>query len=306
MNMKNKTNKTKIISLNLIVAGFGFLLALNIAIAHINPGYASALSGKIDSLISAINKDNVTLISGISPVLTQGGVKGINLKKVEESTKKKVEGATQEGEEAAPAKPQKPAAAPTKEAKKKKAPVKIDPQVLQKAFEYFNLSLLDRDVILIGQQDKVVLGNKTIDKPYISKSFRDNPFDEVQEVDIKTGLTLKQAPEPPFYPPPGGSTITVTGEQFKDYVENLKLNGVIVVKDKFYALIRSGNKSFYKTKGDSYKEKFTVNVDDITLDAVVISDEFGNKGILDFNYRRGYQVQPIEDAVFITNLGVGE
>jgi hypothetical protein len=302
--MKKEKRKKSFISFNLVLVVFGLLMMINIAMAYISPGYASSISNSVDSVISTLTHGRTILIDGPNAALTQGGVKGINIKKVGEDTKKKVEGATGEGEKEAAPKATKATPAKPEAKKKKKTPPKIDPKTLELAFSYFNMSLLNRDVIQIGQSDKLVLGENSIERPYVSKSFRDNPFDEVQEIDINPQLSLKKLPEPPFYPPPGSSTISITGEEFKSYVETLKLNGVIAVNDKFYAIIRSGGKTHIRDAGSNYKEKFTVNVDDVTLDTVIVSDEFGNKGILDFDYRRGYQVQPMKDAIYITNMGV--
>ena len=110
-------------------------------------------------------------------------------------------------------------------------------------------------------------------------------------------------PPPPYYPPLGVPVVNVK-KDFEKYVKTLSLKGVMIVDDRFVAFINAGNKIHLKGPGDDYQDKFKVNVVDVTTDFVLISDDFGNKELLEFDFRSGYIVQPIDDVTYITNLGI--
>ena len=296
MKKNNKNDTVSARSLLIIITGL--LITLNVIIALANPHYASTISHKLGNLSTAISGHRSVFLNEHLPALAQGGIPGINVQKTGEAAKKDIEGAKAAPTPAATAPAGKGAAAAAKKRKRKP----IDPETMQKVFNFFNMSLLPRDVILAGQEDKIVLGDKTIDKPYISASFRDNPFDEQEQGNLNPNMLLNKVPPEPFYPPPGHATINVSAEEFKKYVESLNLNGIIVIGDNTYALINLGSRNLYKKPGEDFKEKFVVNVDDVNLDAVLVSDEFGNKGLLEMSYRKGFQVQPIENSLFITNM----
>jgi hypothetical protein len=298
--MKNKNSILTVKSLLIIIPSL--LLAINVIIALANPQYATSVSSKLGKIAKTLSGSHSVFVNDHNPTLAQGG---INLQKVGEDTKKKVEGATGGADQAAASAA--PGAAAGKggkagaKGKKKKKP--IPPEIMKKALDYFQTSLLDRDIILIGQTDKVVLGDKTIEKPYVSSSFRDNPFDQVEEVNLRTGLTLNKLPPEPFYPPPGHATVSVSAEDFKKIIETVDLNGIVVIGNNSYALINAGSKNFYRKPGEDFKDKITISIDEVNLDAVLVSDEYGNKGLLELGFRKGFQVQPIEGSLFITNVG---
>ncbi|MBU1024291.1 hypothetical protein KKB99_08430 [bacterium] len=275
----------------------GSLLFLNLLLACFSADWVNSVNGFMVTSANDNNSPDRIILADIaseSIVANQGGV---NIQKTKENAKKAREmaegdlDAPEPPDEEKPAKPADEASPPADTGKAKGAA--IDPETLKKALEYFQSELTDRNVIIIATEDG--------ETPYISKSFRDNPFDEVQE--MKWGLdelNLSKLPSPPLYPPPGEMP-AISIEEFQKYVKTLELKGVVLLEGKYFAFIKAGSKDFTKTTGDDFTDRFLVNVDEVSFDGVLISSEYGDKGLLDFGYKKGFQVQPIDNVLFITN-----
>jgi hypothetical protein len=275
--------------LSVVLAFAGILLTCNIVVAMLLPSYRDSIAGFFQDKGSILIDDRVIISDrDSSPVSAQGGV---NLKKIEQQMEDK-----KAGSDAAAAQKTQAQAAKSAKKKEKKAPV-ITEEQKTKALTKFQDAMRARDVIQMGQEDK--------ERPYISKALRDNPFEEVQEIDLPTTLNLESLPPEPFYPPKN-QTFRIPEEQWKAYVKTLNLKGVVAVDDSLFAYLNTGKSQFFKKAGDAYTDKFQVNIDEVTLEAVLLSDEFGNKGLLEFSFREGFQVQPVDDVLYITNMSGGK
>lgn len=297
-----KSNHIKTISTGAITL-ICCVLVINLLLAVIFPDWKGFISNDTLAGFNAVFSKTQSLDKPESKLLSlaQGGVNILKPREV-------VEDIINEAEENAPIgttapKPESPApatddstsAADSTEGNAPKIEM-TDQQKIEYALKTFQEALVDRDVIKEGQEDFL--------HPYISKSFRDNPFDEVQEVDPIYAIPTEGLPPDPFYPPPGTSGGEDPQKTLKDYVKTIDLQGVIQIEDKYFAFIDTGAQTRKQSKGDSYKDKININVDDISLDAVLLSDEFGNKAYIDFGFRKGFEVQPVDDVIYITNLGV--
>jgi hypothetical protein len=276
------------------------VLVVNLFLAAIFPDWKGFISkDTLAGLNAAFSKTQLLDKPELAQLsLSQGGV---NLQKSRDVVKNIVNEAEENapiGTTAPKSEPQIPSAdSSTASSSGEESAPKVElteAQKIELALKKFQDALTDRDVIQEGQED--------LERPYISKSFRDNPFDEVQETigSIPTG----SLPPDPFYPPPGGSGEELSQESLKEYAKTVDLQGVVFVDDKYFAFINSGGQTRMQSKGDTYKDRIKVNVDDISLDAVLLSDEFDNKAFIDFGFRKGFEVQPVDDVIYITNLGM--
>jgi hypothetical protein len=306
MNKKNAKRTDKWTML-LIVAGI--ILGINLFVAVLSPDWTNTVQENAAGRLDAYFNSKVVLSESDTHAVT-AGQGGVNIQKTRESAEKArrdVEGGgslssgtTESAEAQSPAAasttgekppPPPPADPPAKKSGKGKGA--IDPVVLKNALKYFQDSLSDRDVIWEGQTEP--------DRPYVSKSFRDNPFDKVEEINISTALKLNPLPPEPFYPPPGESE-TIPEKDFEEYLKTVSLKGVIVIDDQFYAVMRAGPRHFTRSVGDEFKDKFVVNVIDISFENVLLSDEFGHKGLIGFDYARGFEAQSIDDVLYLSHF----
>ena len=292
MRKKMKRTSNRITQI-LIISGL--LLLANLMAGYFSVDWVNSIGDiVVASGIKGHSSNRITLAdySSESIVANQGGVNIQKTKENAENVKNTAEGKSDSPDSTA--KTESPEL--TKAQKKKAKLAAIDPETLKRALEYFQSELTDRNVIIIAMDDD--------ETPYISKSFRDNPFDEVAGhkglPDILKGLS--KIPSPPLYPPPG-ELPEISTEQFQKYVDTLELKGVVFMEGQYYAFIKAGSKEFTKAEGEDFRDRFLVNVDEVTFDGVLISDEYGDQGLLDFGYKKGYQVQPIDDVLYISNYG---
>jgi hypothetical protein len=294
-----KSNHIKPILTGAVVLICG-VLVVNLFLAAIFPDWKGFVSNDtLAGLNAAFSKtQSLSKPESTPPSLAQGGV---NIQKSRDVVKNIIN----EAEENAPIgsaapKPESPAPVADNSAVEDTSENMVpkveltEAQKIEIALKKFQDALTERDVIKEGQEDLV--------QPYIEKrSNRDNPFDEVKEADPIYAIPAGGLPPDPFYPPPGDRVDP--GETLKEYVKTINLQGVVMIEDKYFAFIDSGGQTHKQTKGDSYKDKIKVNVDDISLDAVLLSDEFGNQAFIDFGFRKGFEVQPVDEVIYITNIG---
>ncbi len=306
---RRKTKRTDRTTIFIMV--FGLILGINLMVAAFCPDWTNRVRGDVVSLLDSCFNSNVVLTESDdhAVIAAQGGVNIQRARDNAERARRDVEGGGSlssgdtgdDGTESpAPesistmALPDLPPADPSaKKGGKGKGP--IDPESLKKALMIFQSSLTDRDVIWEGQTEPV--------RPYISKSFRDNPFDKVEERDIQEALKLNVLPPPGWYPPPDAGGPRITEKEFEEYLKTVSLKGIVVIEEKFFAVIKSGTRTFTRSVGDDYKDRIVVNVEDITIDAVLLSDEFGNKGLVGFGYSRGFEAQAIDDVLYLSYFG---
>ncbi|MCD6217996.1 hypothetical protein J7L05_09080 [bacterium] len=308
MNKKN-TKRTDKWAMLLIVAGI--ILGINLFVAVLSPDWTNTVQENAVGRLDAYFNSKVVLSESDTHAVT-AGQGGVNVQRARDNAKRArrdIEGGgslnsgtTESAETQSPAagsiageKPPPPPPADSPAKKGAKGKQEIDPVVLKKALKYFQDSLSDRDVIWEGQTEP--------DRPYVSKSFRDNPFDKVEEINIGSVLEgLNQIPSEPFYPPPGESK-RITPDELEEYLKTVSLQGIIVIDDRFYAVMRSGPRHFTRAVGDEFKDKFVINVVDISFENVLLSDEFGNKGLIGFDYARGFEAQSIDNVLYLSHYG---
>lgn len=305
MNKKNE-KRTETWAILLIVAGI--ILGINLFVAVLSPDWTNTVQENAISKLNSYFNNIVVLNEGDTHAVT-AGQGGVNVQKTRESAekaKRDVEGGgslgsgntgseeTESSSSVTGEKPPPPPPADPPAKKKGKGAPEIDAETLQNALDYFQDSLTDRDVIWEGQTEP--------DRPYVSKSFRDNPFDKVEETDISTALKLNPLPPHPFYPPPNTGGPPITGQELEDYLKTVSLQGVVVIDDRFYAVIKAGPKHYTRAVGDEFKDKFVLTVADISFDSVLLSDEYGNKGLIGFNYARGFEAQSIDDVLYLSHF----
>ncbi len=300
---KKNAKRTDKWTMLLIVAGI--ILGINLLVAVLSPDWTNTVQENAVSRLNSYFNSKVVLSESDTHVITagQGGVNVQRARDNAERARSDVEGGgslssgtTESAETQSPAasgeKP--PPAPPADPADKKsdKDKAVIDPEVLKNALIYFQDALSDRDVIWEGQSEP--------DRPFISKSFRDNPFDKVEDIDPINVLMLKSIPEPPFYPPPDSGGPSITADELKAYLGTVSLQGVVVVEDRFYAVIKVGSKQYTMGVGDEFKDKFVLTVTDISFENVVLADEYGNRGLIGFNYASKFEAQSIDDVLYLS------
>ena len=274
-----------------LVISAGVLFTVNLIAALVSPDYVNFFTRGPAEKFNKLAQSSITLEDENNSFrgASQGGV---NLKKIEDQLGESHGGGSQQPAASPPKSTPEPAApAPKAAGKGKKAPA-ISPEVLQRAFDKFQAALAERDVIYEAQTDT--------DRVYVSKSFRDNPYDEVYEFDINPELNVKNEPPHPLYPP----KLIIEDRYIEDYIATLKLKGVVSINDRMYAFISAGSKEFIKAAGESFTDRVLVNVDDVAPGIVLLSDEFGNQGLIEAEFRKGFQVSPVDDVVYITNMGI--
>ena len=308
MNRRNTKRKDRI---TIFIMVFGLILGINLVVAALCPDWTHHMGKNTVSFLDSCFDNSVVLKEGDrnSVSAAQGGVNVLKARDNAEKAKSNVEGGGSLGsgntgdegatESPAPetvstmALPDPPPADPAQKKDGKSAET-LDPEMLKKALVYFQNSLMDRDVIWEGQTEPV--------RPYVSKSFRDNPFDKVEETNIQDTLKLNVLPPPGWYPPPDERGPEITAKEFEAYLKTISLNGIVVIEDRFYAVIKAGTKTFTKGVGDDFKDRMVVTIVDISFDSVLLSDEFGNKGLVGFNYARGFEAQSIDDVLYLSHF----
>lgn len=303
MNRRKRTD-----GITIFIGVFGLILGINLIVAAMCPDWTNRVGQDAASWLDSCFNGNVVFIESEdhAVIAAQGGV---NIQKAKDNAKKaksNVEGggsvktgsagnapagSSDSSEMALPDVPADSADGKTK----KKAKAAIDPEMLRKALIYFQNSLTDRDVIWEGQTEPV--------RPFVSKSFRDNPFDKVHQQDISGGLKLNPLPTPGWYPPPGQGPRIGTAEELETYLKTVTLKGIVQIKNKYFAVIKSGTRTFTRGIGEDYNDKIVITIADISSDQVLLADEFGNKGLVGFGYSRGFEAQLIDDVLYLSHFG---
>lgn len=307
----NKKNAKRIEKWTMLLIVAGIILGINLLVAVLSPDWTNTVQENAVSRLNSYFNNKVVLGESDSHAITagQGGVNIQRARDNAERARRDVEGGgslasgSPEGAETqspdaasnADETPPTPAPADPPAKKKGKGAKAIDPEVLKNALKYFQDSLSDRDVIWEGQTEP--------DRPYVSKSFRDNPFDKVEETRLPDLLNLKNIPDTPFYPPPDSGGPSITADELEEYLKTVRLQGVVVIDERFYAVIKSGPKNFTRAVGDEFKDRFVLTVADISFDSVLLTDEFGNKGLIGFDYARGFEAQSIDDVLYLSHYG---